>query len=210
MSILEGIIQHKIVAILRGVPPKKVLQVVNALYDGGIRIVEVTLNSEDPFGQIEMLSGELRNKMLIGAGTVLDVKGAMAAVKSGAKFLISPVVDVALIRVAKDSDVVSIPGAYTATEIFFAHKSGGDIVKVFPASDPGYVKGVRAALDHIKLMPTGGVNIGNVRQFHDAGCVAFGIGSSLVNQVSNPDTEYLQSLVVRAQNFVRAIQDNEK
>src|SRR5687768_4506548 len=102
MSILEGIIHHKIVAILRGVPPKKVLQVVNALYDGGVRIVEVTLNSEDPFGQIEMLSGELRNKMLIGAGTVLDVKGAMAAVKSGAQFLISPVVDVAVIRVAKD------------------------------------------------------------------------------------------------------------
>ena len=206
MSILEEIIRHKIVAILRGVPPKRVLDVVHALYDGGIRLVEVTLNSEDPFSQIEMLNRGLGNKMLIGAGTVLDIQGARGAIKAGAKFLISPVVDVDVIRIAKDNEVVSIPGAYTATEIFFAHKSGADIVKVFPASDPGYIKGVSAALNNIKLMPTGGVNIGNVKQFHETGCVAFGIGSALVHQVDNFNNEYLESLTAKSKNFVQAIQ----
>ena len=206
MSILEEIIRHKIVAILRGVPPKRVLDVVHALYDGGIRLVEVTLNSEDPFAQIEMLNRELGSKMLIGAGTVLDIQGARAAITAGAKFLISPVVEVDVIRIAKDNEVVSIPGAYTATEIFFAHKSGGDIVKVFPASDPGYIKGVMAALNQVKLMPTGGVNIGNVRQFHETGCVAFGIGSALVHHVDHFNNEYLESLTAKSKNFVQAIQ----
>lgn len=206
MSILEEIILHKIVAILRGVPPKRLLDVVHALYNGGIRLVEVTLNSEDPFAQIEMLNREFGSKLLIGAGTVLDIQGARGAVNAGAKFLISPVVDIDVIRIAKDHDVVSIPGAYTATEIFFAHKSGGDIVKVFPASDPGYIKGVLAALNHIKLMPTGGVNIDNVRQFQETGCVAFGIGSALVHHVDNFNREYLEGLTVKSQNFVQAIQ----
>src|SRR5687768_13244993 len=101
MRILEEIIHHKIVAILRGVQPKKVSQVVNALYDGGIRLVEVTLNSEDPFTQIEMLNRQFGKQMLIGAGTVLDVEGARRAIRSGARFLISPVVDVDVIRTAK-------------------------------------------------------------------------------------------------------------
>ena len=207
MPILEEIIEHKIVAILRGVQPKKVLEVANALYHGGIRLVEVTLNSEDPFVQIEMLTHELGKKMLIGAGTVLDVEGARRAIRSGARFLISPVVDVDVIRTAKDNDVVSIPGAYTATEIFFAHKSGGDIIKVFPASDPGYMKSVLAALDQVKLMPTGGVSLSNIRQFHQSGCVAFGIGSALVHHVANPDGQYLAGLTEKARGFVDAVND---
>ena len=207
MSILEEIIHHKIVAILRGVQPDKVLQVVHALYDGGIRLVEVTLNSKDPFAQIEMLTHELGKKMFIGAGTVLDVEGARTAIRSGARFLISPVVDVDVIRTAKDNEVISIPGAYTATEIFFAHKSGGDIIKVFPASDPGYMKGVLAALDQVKLMPTGGVSLSNIRQFRDLGCVAFGIGSALVHHVADPDSQYLAGLTERARRFVDALKD---
>lgn len=207
MPVLEEIIHHKIVAILRGVQPDKVLQVVHALYDGGIRLVEVTLNSKDPFAQIEMLTHELGKKMCIGAGTVLDVEGARTAIRSGARFLISPVVDVDVIRTAKDNEVISIPGAYTATEIFFAHKSGGDIIKVFPASDPGYMKGVLAALDQVKLMPTGGVSLSNIRQFHQSGCVAFGIGSALVHHVANPDGQYLARLTEKARGFVDAIKD---
>ena len=128
MSTLDGIIQHKIVAILRGVKPKDVLNVVSALYEGGIRLVEVTLNSQDPFSQIETVNHEFGNKMLVGAGTVLDTASAKMAIKSGARFLISPVVDADVIRIARENQVVSIPGAYTATEIFFAHKSVGDII----------------------------------------------------------------------------------
>ena len=207
MSTLEGIIQHKIVAILRGVKPKDVLNVVNALYEGGIRLVEVTLNSQDPFSQIDALNHEFGSRMFVGAGTVLDSAGAKTAIKAGARFLISPIVDVDVIRVAKDNGVVSIPGAYTATEIFFAYKSGGDIIKVFPASDPAYLKGVLAALDQVRLMPTGGVALSNIRLFHQSGCVAFGIGSALVRQVDDPDNQYLAGLTEKATSFVDAIKD---
>jgi 2-dehydro-3-deoxyphosphogluconate aldolase/(4S)-4-hydroxy-2-oxoglutarate aldolase len=205
MSPLEQILHYKIVAILRGVPPADVLHVANALYAGGIRVLELTLNSDDAFAQIEQLSNKMQGKMLIGAGTVLDVEGAKKAISAGAKFLIAPNVDIDVIRCAKDHDLVSIPGAYTATEVSLAYKSGGDIIKVFPVSAPAYLKSLLAPLNHIKMMPTGGVDLTNIRQFRDAGAVAFGIGSSLVNKVSAIDDAYLTGLTEKAGSLVQAI-----
>lgn len=208
MSTLQQILQHKIVAILRGVAPDDVLPIAHALYAGGIRILEVTLNSANVFAQIEMLSGKMGDQMLIGAGTVLDEAGARNAIDAGAQFLIAPNVDAAVIKYAKDQGLVSIPGAYTATEICNAHKAGGDIIKVFPVSSPDYLKGLLGPLNHIRMMPTGGVNLNNIKQFKEAGAIAFGIGGSLVTPVAATTEEYLNSLTEKASRLVEAIKDD--
>ncbi|HVG17030.1 MAG TPA: bifunctional 4-hydroxy-2-oxoglutarate aldolase/2-dehydro-3-deoxy-phosphogluconate aldolase, partial [Chitinophagaceae bacterium] len=159
----------------------------------------------DALLQIEQLSSTVGDRMLVGAGTVLDVGGAKDAIGAGAQFLISPTLDIDVIKTTKDHDIVSIPGAYTATEIYLAHKTGADIIKVFPVSDPAYIKGLLGPLNNLKLMPTGGINIQNINGFSKAGAVAFGIGSSLVHAVQHIDDEYLHSLTRKAKEFVQAL-----
>jgi 2-dehydro-3-deoxyphosphogluconate aldolase/(4S)-4-hydroxy-2-oxoglutarate aldolase len=205
MSTLQQLLQHKIVAILRGVPAKDVLRVAGALYEGGIKALEVTLNSHHALQQIETLQQALGNKLLVGAGTVLDLAGAKAARKAGARFLISPTVDTKVISFAKEHDLVSIPGAYTATEVLLAHDSGGDIIKIFPAPNPAYIKNLLGPLDHIKMMAVGGINEENIRQYQQAGAVSFGVASSLVKTTAVVDENYLKQLTGTAQRLVQAI-----
>lgn len=206
MTTLSKIIEHKIVGIIRGIPPPDVIKIVAALYDGGIKIVEVTLNSPGALQVIEKLNSIYKNKMLIGAGTVLDKADAKAAILEGAQFLISPVTVIEVIKAAKDAGIVSIPGAYTATEISLAHKSGADIVKVFPAQDAAYIKNMLAPLNHILLMPTGGVNLTNIKSFKVVGATAYGVGSSLVDNKIKVNELYLQDLTAKARSFIQAIQ----
>ena len=205
MSTLSQITVHKIVAILRGIQADDVLKIAGALCDGGVKIIEVTLNSPNALLVIEQLNSAYGNQLLVGAGTVLDVSDSKAAIAAGAKFLISPNVDIAVIKAAKNAGILSIPGAFTPTEIVTAHNNGADIVKVFPAPDAAYIKNILAPLNHIKLMPTGGINLTNIKSFKDAGATAFGIGSSLVNNQSIIDETYLQQLTIKAGNFIAAI-----
>ena len=205
MTTLSQITVHKIVAILRGIQADDVLKIAGALCDGGVKIIEVTLNSPNALLAIEQLNSAYGNQLLVGAGTVLDISDAKAAMAAGAKFLISPNVDIAVIKAAKDTGILSIPGAFTPTEIVTAHNNGADIVKVFPAPDAAYIKNILAPLNHIKLMPTGGINLTNIKSFKDAGATAFGIGSSLVNNQSIIDETYLQQLTIKAGNFIAAI-----
>ena len=206
MPALSQILEHKIVAILRDIWPNDILPIVNALYEGGVSIVEVTLNSTDALSVIENLSHTLNDKILIGAGTVLNSTDARNAIAAGAKFLISPSLDIEVIKAAKDAGVVSIPGAFTPTEILIAFKNGADIVKIFPALNPGYIKNILAPLNHIPVMPTGGINLDNIVEFNKTGAVAFGIGSSLVENKTIMDEAYLQNVTARARKFIEAIQ----
>ena len=202
MTALSQILNHKIVAILRGMPPKEIMNIANALYDGGIRILEITLNSENALPVIEQLSHAFKDKMLIGAGTVLNTAGAANAINAGAAFLISPSLDIAVIKAAKDAGVVSIPGAFTPTEILGAHNSGADIVKIFPCLDAAYVKNILAPLNHIRVMPTGGIDASNIKTFASTGAVAFGIGSALVNSKATVDETYLAELSGKARKLI--------
>lgn len=205
MTALSQIIENKIVAIIRGIKPDDVLKIAAALFSGGVKIIEVTLNSPNALLAIEQLNSTYGNNLLVGAGTVLDTSDAKAAIAAGAKFLISPNVDIAVIRAAKDAGIASIPGAFTPTEIVTAHKNGADIVKVFPAPNAEYIKNILAPLNHILLMPTGGINLANIKTFSDAGASAFGIGSSLVDSKAIIDETYLQQLTIKAGNFITAI-----
>jgi 2-dehydro-3-deoxyphosphogluconate aldolase/(4S)-4-hydroxy-2-oxoglutarate aldolase len=205
MTVAELLNQHKIVAIIRGARPDDVIDIVHALHAGGIHAVEITLNSDNALQVIKNVASIFKDKMLIGAGTVLNAKQALEAIDAGAQFIISPSLDTETISVTTKQGIVSIPGAYTATEILKAYEAGADIVKVFPAQSPQYIKDIRGPLSHIPLMPTGGVNVSNIAAFQQAGAVAFGIGSALVDSKESVTKNYLDELTKRAAAFVHAI-----
>ena len=206
MSVLSQILTHKIIAIIRGANPDDVIKIAEALYAGGIRILEITMNSADPLDVIKEVKDKMGDRMILGAGTVLDVESARKAIEAGASFLLSPIVDLEVIHTAKNLGVINIPGAYTATEIYHAYKTGADIVKVFPATSPAYLKDIAGPLPQIPLLPTGGVTLENIKAFKNAGAVGFGVGSSLVNTKEEITEEYLLQLTAKAQNFVKTVQ----
>ncbi|MDR6570664.1 bifunctional 4-hydroxy-2-oxoglutarate aldolase/2-dehydro-3-deoxy-phosphogluconate aldolase [Chitinophaga ginsengisegetis] len=206
MSTLSQILEHKIIAIIRGVEPADVLRVAEAIYAGGIRLLEVTMNSSEPLAVIKEVSAKMGDKMIIGAGTVLDAATTREAVAAGARFILSPILEPEVIKTARELGVVSIPGAYTATEVYAAYKQGADMIKVFPATSAAYIKDISAPLPKMHLLPTGGITPENIRDFQKAGAAGFGIGSALVNANTAVTPEYLQQLAIKAQQFIRAIQ----
>ncbi len=200
---LQLIYDHRIVAILRGCDPSHVLPIAEALYAGGIRLLEITLNSPGAFEAIAAAVGSLGDRMVIGAGTVLEAAEATGAIAAGARFVLSPSLDEGVIKRTLDMGAVSIPGAFTPTEILSAWRLGAHIVKVFPASiGPAWFRDIRGPLPQIPLMATGGVSVSNIREFDKAGAVAFGIGSSLVSPVPDLTPEHLHALKIKAKAFV--------
>jgi 2-dehydro-3-deoxyphosphogluconate aldolase/(4S)-4-hydroxy-2-oxoglutarate aldolase len=172
-----------IVAVIRIKDPAKLQGVVDAISEGGITALEVTMTVP---GAIELIAG-LAPKMpagfLLGAGTVVDPGTALKVIDAGAQFIVSPVFRRDVIDACHSRDVAVTPGCFTPTEILDAWDAGADIVKVFPATalGPGYIKDVRAPLPHVKLMPTGGVTLDNAGEWITAGAVAVGVGSALTD-----------------------------
>lgn len=207
MDTLAKIKEHKLIAILRGANPDDVIRIAEALYKGGIRLLEITLNSADALKVIKEVSEKLGDKMVIGAGTVLDAKTAENAAEAGARFILSPTVNKKTIRKTKKLGAISIPGAYTPTEILKAFEWGGDIIKVFPAGSGGasYIRDIMAPLSHIPMLPTGGINLENIKEYQKAGVTGFGIGSSLVDTKKEVTDEYLQNLTETARKFVASL-----
>ncbi|MBD1381265.1 bifunctional 4-hydroxy-2-oxoglutarate aldolase/2-dehydro-3-deoxy-phosphogluconate aldolase [Metabacillus arenae] len=207
MNTLSTIFEHKIVSIVRGANPEDTVKIAEALRDGGIRLIEITLNSPNALESIELVSKTLGDEMEVGAGTVLDSETARLAILAGAKFILSPTVNADTIKMTKRYGAVSIPGAFTPTEILSAYENGGDIIKVFPASiGPDYIKDIRGPLPHIPLLPTGGVTLDTLGEFQRAGAVGFGIGSSLVDTKQEVNERYLRLLTEKAESFVAAVQ----
>ena len=206
MTTLDQILGNKIVAIIRGADPGDVLKIAESLQLGGVNILEVTLNSPNALEVIKELTGKMKD-MLIGAGTVLSGAEAKVSIEAGAKFIISPNTNVDTITTTKQLGVVSIPGAYTATEVVSAWSNGGDIIKIFPASNADYIKVLRGPLSHIPMMPTGGITPENISEFKKAGAVAFGIGTSLVDSKHKITDEYLNRVTENARKFVQAISE---
>jgi 2-dehydro-3-deoxyphosphogluconate aldolase/(4S)-4-hydroxy-2-oxoglutarate aldolase len=181
---LDAILESRIVSIIRMRPPAYPVDAVRAVATGGIRVIEVTLNTPGALRAIEESRKQFGDEVIMGAGTVLNPADARAAADAGAQFIVSPDTNPDVIRVTKAAELVSIPGALTPTEIAAADRAGADLIKLFPASlhGPGYVKEVLAPLDHVKLVPTGGVRLQNLSEWFEAGATAVALGSSLVNQ----------------------------
>lgn len=174
----------KIIAIVRGVPEDSILQLAQALSDGGVKIMEVTLNTPGAPDMIHNLQEHYGDSMWIGAGTVLTEDDARVAHEAGASFFITPNVDVDVIRYGVKHGIDVMPGAMTPTEILTAHRAGATMVKVFPSGSlgPGYFKDVRGPLPQVPLMAVGGVNVDNAAAFLAAGAKGLGIGGYLVDK----------------------------
>jgi 2-dehydro-3-deoxyphosphogluconate aldolase/(4S)-4-hydroxy-2-oxoglutarate aldolase len=181
------------------------LRASRAAIAGGVRAIEVTLSTRGALGVIERLAEEHGLEVSIGAGTVLDEPTAYAAVSAGASFVVSPNLSRAMLRAANRYQVVSISGAYSPTEILATAEEGADIVKLFPAdAGPDYARAVLAPLSHIPLMPAGGVDEHNVRDWFAAGVSAVGVGSS-ITKAARPDGDYAR-VTAAARNFLAAVE----
>lgn len=177
-----AITEGRVIAILRGIDPSRLPVLVRELAGGGIRAIEVTLNSPGALASIEALCADVDNRGLeIGAGTVLDKRSAIDAVSAGATFLVAPHVDRQTIRWAADHGIPVLPGAMTPTEILVAWSAGASAVKVFPASavGPAFVREVRGPLPGVPLVPTGGITAATAAAFIAAGAQAVGVGGWL-------------------------------
>ena len=172
-----------VVAVIRVKDPGKLRAVVDAMAEGGVRALEVTMTVPGAVDLIRALAPSLPADCLLGAGTVTDVATARAVIDAGACFVVGPVFRPDVIAVCHEHDVAAMPGCFSPTEIFAAHECGADIVKVFPATmlGPQFLKDVRAPLPQVKLMPTGGVTLDNAGDWIRAGAVAVGLGSALLD-----------------------------
>lgn len=179
---LQRVLDSGIVAIIRSTSSEQLVEVAKALYDGGIDVLEVTFTVPGVLGIISEVRKALGNKVLLGAGTVLDTETARAAILAGAEFIVSPAVNVDVIKLCNRYDKVIMPGAFTPTEVLTAWEAGADIVKVFPADigGPGYLKTLHGPLPQVRLLPTGGVNLDTAADFLKAGACAVGLGGALV------------------------------
>ena len=181
---------NKIIAIIRGVKSDVLVPLVETLYTGGIRLVEVTINqSGDPqttADAIYNLCDKFDGRVEIGAGTVMSAAQAELVINSGAKYIISPNTSEEVIRYTKSRGIISIPGAFTPTESAAAYSYGADYVKIFPAGSvgPSYIKAIAAPLSHIPFLAVGGVDHTNILDYLKAGACGVGIGGAL----TNPDT----------------------
>ena len=181
---------YKITAIARKVPKEKIVKVAKALYDGGIRLLEITFDQasptcvEDTCDSIRMVRDEMGTRMLVGAGTVLTIEQARAAREAGASFILAPSTDPDVIKVANALGMVTFPGALTPTEIVTAWQAGADYVKVFPADTLGlsYFKAIMGPISHVNLTAVGGVDENNLKDFLALGIKGVGVGSNIVKK----------------------------
>lgn len=182
-EIVSEIEKCGVVAIIRVQDPAAVRGVVDALAEGGLRTLEVTMTVPRAIELIGEIAPTLPEDFLLGAGTVLDSDTAHQAARAGAQFIVSPVFRPEVITAAHEDGIAAMPGCFTPTEILSAWDAGADVVKVFPATSvgPSYLKDIRGPLPHVKLMPTGGVSIDNIGDWLRAGAVAVGIGSALLD-----------------------------
>lgn len=196
-EVIKSVKENKIIAIVRGVKKQDLIPLANALYEGGIRLLEITYSANGTVGDqdtaesIKMLVEKSQGKMLIGAGTVLTESQVELTAKSGGKFIISPDTNEAVIKKTKELGLVSIPGALTPSEIQAAHRFGADFVKLFPVTSLGaeYIKAISAPLSHIKLLAVGGVDLGNIKTYLKSGVCGFGLGSNIIDKklIANGD-----------------------
>ncbi|REK63990.1 MULTISPECIES: bifunctional 4-hydroxy-2-oxoglutarate aldolase/2-dehydro-3-deoxy-phosphogluconate aldolase [Cohnella] len=202
-NLLQALSEEKIVAIIRGISEKDGDATAQALADGGIVFLEVTLNTDGALGMISRFREKYAGRMRIGAGTVLDLGQAKEAVAAGAEYIISPNLDEEVVYYGVEKGVDVWPGTMTPTEIVRAYKAGASAVKVFPLASLGvnYLKEIRAPLNHIPMIATGGVNLQNIRSVLDAGAVAVGLGGNLVNKQLIQEGKF-DELAKLAQAFV--------
>ena len=189
-QIIAAVENEKIIVIVRGINKKDLIPLAEAMYEGGIKLLEITysangsVSDEETAESIKLLASYFDGKMLIGAGTVLTEHQVELTRAAGGKFIISPDTNVSVIKKTRECGLVSMPGALTPTEIATAHRAGADFVKLFPITSLGteYVKAVKAPLSNVKMLAVGGVSLDNIKDYLKVGVCGFGLGSNIVNK----------------------------
>lgn len=211
-KLIEDVCDKKIIVIVRGVEREKLIPLAQAMYNGGIRFIELaycangSITDEQNADNIKMLSDHFGQKMYIGAGTVLTEKQVKLTQKAGGRFVISPNTDPKVIRRTKALGLLSIPGAFTPSEIQTAHQNGADFVKLYPVTNMGvkYIEALKSPFPHIRFLAVGGINESNISDYNRAGVCGFGIGSNIVPKdlVANGKFDAVAEL---AEKYVSAV-----
>jgi len=210
--VIQTIEKEKIIVIVRGVESNKLIPLAEAMYEGGIRLLEITysadgkISDEETAKNIEVLSKYFEGRMFIGAGTVPTEKQVELTHKAGGKFIISPDTNENVIKNTRELGMVSMPGALTPSEIQSALRYGADFVKLFPITNMGidYVKAVLAPLNHIKLLAVGGINETNIKDYLKAGVRGFGIGSNIIDKKALANGDFA-SITQLAKKYVSEV-----
>ena len=208
---LQRVLDSGIVAIIRASSGEQLVDVATALYEGGIDVIEVTFTVPGVLDIISAVNQKLGDKILLGAGTVLDPESARAALLAGAEFIVAPSVNLDVIQLCNRYGKMILPGALTPTEVVTAWEAGADIVKVFPADigGPSYLKSLHGPLPQVRLLPTGGVNLDTLASFMKAGACAVGLGSALVEKqaVDNGNFDRIRDLAEQYVELVRTTRE---
>lgn len=193
-EVVELVEKNKAVAVIRLPDPDTVEPVLQALYEGGVKVMEITMTVPNAVSLIRKAISVAPKDMMLGVGTVINAEMTKEAVDAGAQFVVSPIMKEEIIRQAHEQGVPVMPGAFTPTEIQQAWEYGADVVKVFPADIVGmaFFKSVLAPLPHLKLMPTGGVSLTNGKEWMAAGACAVGLGSALLDKKAIEEKNWAQ------------------
>lgn len=211
-QIIQKVLEEKLIVIVRGLEKEKMIPLAEAMYEGGIRLIEVTYSANGSISDevtaecIRSIEEHFGGDMLVGAGTVLTTKQVELTKEAGGSYIISPNVNASVIQKTRELGMVSMPGALTPTEIENAHELGADFVKVFPVSTlgPEYLKAVSAPLSHIKLLAVGGVDHHNLKDYLKAGVCGFGMASNIVDKNAVAEGNYA-AITKLAKCYVEAV-----
>ena len=204
---LEILLGQGVIAVVRAASSEEALKIVDALREGEIKTIEITMTVPGALKVMEEVTKKLGHDILLGAGTVLDAETARLSILSGAQFVVSPCLDLDLIRICQRYSTIVIPGAMTPTEILQAWQAGADLVKVFPAGNlggPSYIKAIKAPLPQVLLNPTGGVNLNTTADFIRAGASVISAGSALVDKQAIKEANF-QVITEKAGKFLEEV-----
>lgn len=208
-EVIQTIRDVGIIPVVRAQSAAEAMLAIDAIREGGISILEITMTVPGAVGVIEEVSARYGDEALVGAGTVLDGETARACIQAGARFIVSPALNLETIEMCRNEGIAVMPGALTPTEVVQAWTAGADFVKVFPAGAVGgasYIKALKAPLPQIELIPTGGVSLKTAADFIKAGASALGVGADLVDLKAIREGQ--QKLIAeRAREFVRIVKD---
>jgi 2-dehydro-3-deoxyphosphogluconate aldolase / (4S)-4-hydroxy-2-oxoglutarate aldolase len=206
-AILSGILETGIVPVVRTESADGAIQAIQAIYRGGIRTAEITMTVPGAIRALEKVADEFGDRIVLGAGTVLDPETARACMLAGAEFIVTPALNLATIEICKRYSKVILPGALTPTEVLTAWQAGADMVKIFPCSAVGgakYIKALRAPFPQIEMIPTGGVTVETCGDFLKAGAAAVAVGAELIDAVHIREGKF-EVFEERARRFLEAV-----
>jgi 2-dehydro-3-deoxyphosphogluconate aldolase / (4S)-4-hydroxy-2-oxoglutarate aldolase len=208
-DVIKRIKDIGVIPVVRATSADEAMRAVDAIREGGISILEITMTVPGAIDVIAKVSARFGDDALVGAGTVLDPETARACIESGAQFVVSPALNLETIACCRELDVTVMPGALTPTEVVQAWNAGADFVKVFPAGavgGPGYLKSLKAPLPQIELVPTGGVSLKTAADFIRAGAAALGVGADLCDIKALREGQ-AALITERAKQFVEIVRE---